>query len=161
MRIWRFVLGGHTVEVFTSGLYPHPRGIVHADHTLAYGWITPNFSLPRVSRQLYLEASAVIYKSNTFAFETASAFDGWSKRRVPGQRRMVVSVAVPDTEMREYAGRRRKRYTRTFPMLQRIAVRKPEWWHKGGRRRRIAAEEWEGIEELVEAKEGRRLEIEW
>jgi hypothetical protein len=104
MCIWRFVLGGHTVEVFTSGLYPHPRGIVHADHTLAYGWVTPNFSLPRVSRQLYLEASALIYKSNTFAFETASAFDGWSKPRVPGQRRMLVSVAVPDTEMREYAG---------------------------------------------------------
>jgi hypothetical protein len=161
MRIWRFVLGGHTVEVSTSGLYPHPRGIVHADRTLAYGWVTPSFSLPRVSRQLYLEASALIYTSNTFAFETASAFDGWSMRRVPGQRRMVVSVAVPDTEMRQYVAERRRLYTRTFPMLQRIVVREPEWWQKGGRVRRIAVGEWEGIEQLVEAKEGRRLEIEW
>jgi hypothetical protein len=46
-------------------------------------------------------------------------------------------------------------------MLQRIAVREPEWWHKGGRVRWITAEEWEGIEELVEAKEGRKLVIEW
>jgi hypothetical protein len=46
-------------------------------------------------------------------------------------------------------------------MLQRIVVREPEWWHKGGRVRRIAAGEWEGVEELIEAKEGRRLKIEW
>lgn len=86
------------------------------------GFVRPTFQLPRVCRQVYLEASAYVYTENTFAFHDLASFDRWIKNRCIGQRRFVASLDIPRTYTRLYRSSLRKGFRLKFPNIKRIGI---------------------------------------
>ncbi|KAF2874936.1 hypothetical protein BDV95DRAFT_303514 [Massariosphaeria phaeospora] len=82
----------------------------------------PNFKLPQVCRQTYVETGPLIYSNNTFRFQSGKALDHWIKRRALGQRRRVQSLDIPTVYMSFYQKRRRREFNKTFPDIKRIGV---------------------------------------
>lgn len=126
---------------------------------MSRGWIVPNFTLPRVCRQIYVESAPFIYTNNTFTFDLLLTIDAWIKRLTHGQRRLVASIDVPPQYMRMYRSNRRKRFFRTFPNLERVGV--SSCWQYPDIDQLYGKQERAFIEAEICEKEGRQLWIDW
>jgi hypothetical protein len=124
-------------------------------------WVRPTFALGQVCRQTYVESSSYIYTLNTFKFDSCATFDTWFGKLPLGQQRLVTSVNVPYDYMRLYWHGFRKSFIKKLPNIQRIGIddniprfsRKSEADTVEMARARIV--------ELIRAKEGNHLEIDW
>jgi hypothetical protein len=171
-KIWAYAVGGHQVDchdVDTHLPYGPARAVgrVHGEFTLAQGVVAPNFKLPLVCRQVYVESASLIYTHNTFAFDHLFTIDAWIRERTQGQRRIVASINAPLQYMRMYRTGKRKQFYRTFPNLQRLGI--DNWIPhfespiiSGSVDGKSMLEQArERIEAEVRAKEGRNIWIDW
>ena len=136
------------------------------------GFVRPTFQLPKVCRQIYLEASPYVYTLNTFAFHTVAALDRWIKNRCVGQRRLIASLDVPRTYMRLYRTGFRRTFKSKFPNISRVGVDNWTLFCDYDQIRRLPKNKGEGaIDMWIEAKaniimeikekEGQDLDVGW
>jgi hypothetical protein len=135
-------------------------------------FVRPTFQLPKVCRQIYVEASPYIYTMNTFTFHSIATADRWTRSRCVGQRRLIASVDVPRTYARLYRSGFRRTFRSKFPNIQRIGIdnwslfceydelrRLPE--NKGKAALDMWVEAKAKIIEEIKAKEGHNVYVEW
>ncbi|KAF3040226.1 hypothetical protein E8E11_007275 [Didymella keratinophila] len=126
-RIWRYALGDHQVDIQDFSQEEPVDSVydlqtLYPDTLCLPGFVRPTFQLPRVCRQVYVEASPYVYTLNTFAFHKLATFDRWVKKRCVGQRRLISSLNVPRTYARLYRSGFRKTFTAKFPNISRIGI---------------------------------------
>ncbi|KAF1925336.1 uncharacterized protein M421DRAFT_13816, partial [Didymella exigua CBS 183.55] len=176
-KIWKLALGDHRVDI-QDLINEKPIDTFHNErarysHTLCPpGFIRPTFQLPRVCRQIYVEASPYVYMLNTFTFHNMATFDRWIKNRCIGQRRLVTSLDVPCTYARLYRSGFRKPFVSKFPNITRIGIDNWTLFCDYNEIRRLPENNGKGALELwvdakakiiaeVKDKEGQHLRIEW
>jgi len=123
--IWAYALGGHQIDI-----HGHRRGykfpykaIVHiAPLESETNFVTPNFRLPQVCRQIYAESAHMVYTLNTFGFNNGDTMERWIKVLPLGWKRVVTSIDVPLSYMRPYRAGRRQPFQRKFPNVKRLGI---------------------------------------
>jgi len=176
-KIWEYAVGYHCIRIFDKTY--SSRGFSAVELTrrsfpLETGgsFVWPNFALPKVCRQLYVEAAAMVYTLNNFSFFNKLAMDRFIKHRALGQRRLITSITVPSDYFRLYAAGHRKKLRRTFPDVKRIIVEVdrdfnpprrmyPRTWTPINPHRKSFEHTKEDIVELVNEREGASLEVDW
>lgn len=125
--IWKHALGGHQIEIPDVSQEGPVEGIydmrtLYPDTLCPPGSARPTFQLPRVCRQMYVEASPYVYSMNTFAFHSMAALDQWIKNRCVGQRRLIASLNIPRTYARLYRCGLRRDFRLKFSNISRIGI---------------------------------------
>ncbi|KAF3040078.1 hypothetical protein E8E12_005299 [Didymella heteroderae] len=85
-KIWRYALGDHQVDIQDLSQEEPVDSIfdlrtLYPDTLCQHGFVRPSFQLPKVCRQIYVEASPYMYTMNTFAFHSIAIADRWIKNR--------------------------------------------------------------------------------
>ncbi|KAF2797889.1 hypothetical protein K505DRAFT_234490 [Melanomma pulvis-pyrius CBS 109.77] len=126
--IWRYAVGGHQVD-----MCGHHRGFKYqynrvkirplgCEETTPSNFVRPTFQLLQVCRQIYIEASHIVYTMNTFGFNNGDVMDRWIKSIPLGHKRAVASIDVPSMYMSTYTMGTRKPLHRKFPNIKRIGI---------------------------------------
>ncbi|KAF9699642.1 hypothetical protein EKO04_002656 [Ascochyta lentis] len=176
-KIWRYALGEHEISIAELS-HEKTTNEIHDIRTLypatkiPPGFVPPNFQLPRVCRQLYVESSPYVYTLNTFTFHSMSAFDRWIKNRCLGQRRLIASVDVPRTYTRLYRSGLRKSFRQKFPNIQRVGIDNWTLFCEYDQNRRLPESKQKGAIDIwndarakiiaeVKKKEGQQVVVAW
>jgi hypothetical protein len=123
--IWEYAVGGHQVDIhgrhrrckFLDKVYVHSAPLESETN-----FVTPNFRLPQVCRQIYAESAHMVYTLNTFGFNNGHTMDRWIKKLPLGWKRVITSIDVPFSYMRLYRNGRRQSFQRKFPNIQRLGI---------------------------------------
>ncbi|KNG47733.1 hypothetical protein TW65_05538 [Stemphylium lycopersici] len=177
-KIWQFALGYQQIDIFDKSggqiwhVKPsHDARPIAGSTTNSQSSVKPTFALPRVCRQIYVEAAAIIYTLNTFSFSSQQTLDGFIRHRALGQRRLIISIDVPFNYFRLYHMEFRDRFRIAFPNIKRIGIhilaaqitqRVLEWtWTWKTPQREPIGDAKKKIEDFVKDKEGNDLVIGW
>ncbi|KAF2622060.1 hypothetical protein BU25DRAFT_415585 [Macroventuria anomochaeta] len=176
-KIWRYALGEHQVDIQDLS-HEEPINSIYDIRTLypdtlcPPGYVRPTFQLPKVCRQIYVEASPYVYSLNTFAFHSMATLDRWIKSRCVGQKRLIASLDIPRTYMRMYRTGFRRSFRSKFPNISRLGVDNWTLFCDYDQIRRLPENKGKGaIDMWVEAKaniiteiqekEGQGMSIDW
>ncbi|KAH8733045.1 hypothetical protein GQ44DRAFT_766109 [Phaeosphaeriaceae sp. PMI808] len=167
-KIWKYALGYHKIDIgghnlkrrWLVGRVRDIRPFCAATY-FPRNFVRPNFALPRVCRQIYVESSAFIYTLNTFGFDSYTSLDGWVRDRPLGQKRLVDSVNIPYDYMHFYYGGFRKTFREKFPNITRVGVDEhvPRFSRKSSTDTIKMAKQ--RVVDFLRAKEKADLEVEW
>lgn len=127
--IWRYALGGHQVDMcghHRGFRFPYRSSVrirpIACGEKPPSNFVKPTFQLLRVCRQIYVEASHMVYTMNTFGFNNGDVMERWFKSIPLGHKRAVASINVPSSYMRTYAKGIRKPLHQKFLNIKRIGI---------------------------------------
>ena len=123
-------------------------------------FIEPNFQLPLVCRQIYIEAAAMIYTDNIFLFSNNDTMDRWIKSIPIGRQRDVTMLDIPCAYLSLYRNGARKPLHSKFPNLKRVGINE-KFITFVQVRGETTEQTRERIEQLIHDQGGEHLEVEW
>jgi hypothetical protein len=176
--IWQYAVGYHQVNIHNYS--PAPRWDIRLTHvTLPFtegpnskaSFVPQTFAVHKVCRQMYVEASAMIYELNNFGFDNLDTFDRWIKGRALGQRRLITSVDIPFGYYRLYRDGFRKLFRQTFPGITKVRLHLamaemsqrvlPDTWHHAVPTKEPIEDTKKRFADQVKKKEGEGVDVEW
>jgi hypothetical protein len=177
-EIWEYAVGHHQIDIHNySRIQRWDIKLTHISRPLNKGpnasssFVAPTFAVHKVCRQMYAEASAMIYTLNNFGFDNFDTFDRWILNRAPGQMRLVVSLNIPFGYYSLYRDGFRKLLRQTFPGITRVGLHitmaemnqrviPGTWFHTVPIKESLENVKKRFVDE-VKKKEGENLNVDW